>query len=102
LIGKGDALVAQLLETFKIIHVMADFLGFVRRNVSVELLALMKALQIKIGALGHGFIARFPGKNLLAESAAAQAVNGFEFREESVSLCGELFNGVWHGIIISK
>lgn len=102
MIGDGDALVAQLLETFEIINVLADLWSLVRRNVSVELLALMKALQIKIGALGHGFIARFPGKNLLTESAAPQAVNRLEFTEKSVSLRGELFKGVWNGSVISK
>jgi hypothetical protein len=101
LVGEGDALVAQLLEALEIIDVLADLGSFVRGDVAVELFAFMKGLQIKIGALGNGFIAPLFGKNLLAESATPEAINRFEFTEESFSLCGELFDGVWHGCVIS-
>jgi hypothetical protein len=102
LVGDGNALVAQLLEALEIIGMLADLLSLVSRNVAVELFAFMKPLQIKIGTLCNGFIALFLGKNLLAESAAPEAINRLEFSDESFSLCGELFNGVWHGAVISN
>ena len=101
LVGDGNALVAQLLEALEIVGVLAHLLSLVSRNVAVELFAFMKALQIKIGTMCDGFIALFLGKNLLAESAAPEAINRLEFFDESFSLCGELFDGVWHGEVIS-
>jgi len=102
LVGEGDALVAQLLEALEIINVLADLGSFVGGNVAVELFAFMVGLQIKIGALGNGFIAPLFGKNLLAERATPEAINGFEFGDESFSLSGELFDGVGHKEVISN
>ena len=73
--------------------------SFFGGNVAVELFAFMIGLQIKIGALSNGFIALLLGKNLLAEGATPEAINRFEFADKSFSLCGELFDGVWHGVL---
>jgi len=102
LVGNGNALVAQLLESLEIIDVLADLLSLVSGNVAVELFAFVKGLQIKIGTLGKGFIALCFGKNLLAKSAAPEAVNRLKFTEESFTLCGELFDSVSHGGVISN
>lgn len=58
-IGKGDTLVAQLLEAFEVIDLLLYLLGFVGRNVVIELLAFVGALQIEIGALCYGLIPLF-------------------------------------------
>jgi hypothetical protein len=97
LIGEGDALIAQVLKAFEIIDVLLDLWGFVGRDVAVEFFAFVEALQIEIRALGHCFAALFLGKNLAAESAAPQAVNGLELGHESLTMRGKLFDCVWHG-----
>lgn len=101
LVSDGDALVAQLLEALEIIDVLADLWSFVRGNMAVELFAFVKGLQIKVRTLGNDFITPLFGKNLLAEGATPEAINGFEFIDEGFPLCGELFDSVWHGGIIS-
>ena len=90
-------MIAQVLKAFKIIDVLLDLWGFVGRDVAVEFFAFVEALPIEIRALGHRFAALFPGENLAAESAAPQAVNGLELDDESLTLGGKLFDGVWRG-----
>jgi hypothetical protein len=59
LICESNTLVGQLLETLEVLDMLADILSFVSGDVRVELFAFMKALQVKIRALGDSFIAPF-------------------------------------------
>ena len=79
LVSQADALISQVLETLEIIHMPLNLWGLLGGNALAELLALVKALQNVIRALGQSQSGQFLGVNLPAETAPAQPVDGFEF-----------------------
>lgn len=71
--------------------------GLLRRDAAGEFPALEIALEDEIGA---EFFAIGGAEELLAEAAAAEAVNGLHFLEDGLALLLELVKREFHGPIV--
>jgi len=81
--------------------VLLDLIGLLNGNALAELLTFVKALQNVIRALSERHSSQLPGVNLPAKGAPTQPIDGFEFCQKGVPICGKLVNSVWHDDIVS-
>jgi len=101
LIGDGNALVGQLLESFEVADVLLDLGGLAGGHTPAELFAFVKPLEDEIGALSEGLAIPPFGVNLAAEAAPAEAVDALKLGQKRSALGGELINRIWHGVVVS-
>ena len=83
------------MEAAVIIDLLLDLRGLVSRNAFIELLALKVALEDKIRAAPSGLAGR-SFKELFAQGAAAQAVNGLQILKQRTSFEVERIEMIWH------
>ena len=99
LVAQGDVLFGQGLEAAVILHVLPDLVGLVLGNALGELFALEEALEDEIrAAFDRGFA--LGTEELLAQGAAAKAVNGVHLLEEVLPLLEELIEVGFHLAIL--
>jgi hypothetical protein len=83
------------LEAAVIIHLLLDLRGLFGRDALAEFLPVEKALEDEVRAAP----ARLPGrgfKELLAQGAAAEVVNGLQVLQEDGSFLAEGIEKFWH------
>ena len=85
MIGDGNIVLSQGLKTAVLVHVLLDLRGLVWRNTLGELLAAEEALENVVGATAGG-AGTGGGKELAAQGAAAEPVNGLHLLEEGLLL----------------
>jgi hypothetical protein len=101
LIAHGDIFFGQALEAPIIIHILLHLGGLVLRNALGELSAVKEALEDIIGA-PPGAWRRRPGfKELLAQGATAEAVNGLHLQQKRLPLLEEVIQIKFHAYIVS-
>ena len=95
LVAQGDVLFGQGLEAAVILHVRSDLAGLVLGNALGELFAVEEALEEEIRAVfDRGFA--LGTEELLAQGAAAKAVDGLHLLEELLPLLEELIKVGFH------
>jgi len=101
LIGDGNALVGQLLESFEVADVLLDLGGLAGGDTPAELFAFVKPLKEEIGALGMGLPVPLLGVGLATEAAAAEAVDRLKLGQKRSALGDELIHWIGHGVVVS-
>jgi hypothetical protein len=101
LIAQGDIFFGQRLEAPVIFHVLFHLGGLLRRNALGEFFAVKEALQHKIGAAPGGRSGRARLKELLAQRAAAEAVDGLHLQQNGLPFLEEVVAIQFHALIVS-
>jgi len=101
LVAQGDELVGQGLEVPVISHILLDLGGLVRRHALGELFTAQETLQDVIRAARGGIRVRLGFEKLLAQAAAAEAVDGLHLLENSLPLFQKIIMLMLHGYIVS-
>jgi hypothetical protein len=82
LLGDSRKLLGQLLESLVALDALANGLDLVGRDAFAEVFTFEPSLEDVVGALAAGFALAGGLEELLAEMAAAEAVNGGHFLED--------------------
>jgi hypothetical protein len=101
LIAHRDVFFGQSLEAPVICHVLLHLSGLVGRNALGKLFAVKEALEDVIGAVPGGGGGRAGFKELLAQGAAAKAVNGLHLQQDGLPLLKKIIKIQFHGAIVS-
>ena len=101
MIAQGDKIFRQSLETAVIFHILLNLEGLVGPNALGELFAMKETLKDVIGAAGSGQTGRARLEELLAQGAAAEAVNGLHLCEKGLPFLNEVIKIWFHGQNVS-
>jgi hypothetical protein len=101
LIAHGDIFFGQGLEAPVIVHVLFHLGGLVLRNALGELFAVKEALEDVIGSPPSDRSGRRGFKELFAQGAAAEAVNGLHVQEDGLPLLQKVIKIKFHGDNVS-
>ena len=96
LVAHGDIVFGQPLEAPVIIHILFDLDGLVLGDALRELLAVEEPLEDKIGAAAGGGAEPLRLEELLAQGAAAEAVNGLQLFDQGLPFLEERIEVRFH------
>ena len=96
-----DIFFGQGLEAPVIFHLLFHLGGLVRRNALRKFFAVEEALEDVIRALPGARIGWAGFKELLAQGAAAEAVNGLHLQQDGLPLLEKIIKIQFDGAIVS-